>query len=51
MEPTSVLTGRKLADIAADEGGDIDKAASGDQLPSSPPTGKRSAQSSRPRKT
>jgi DNA ligase D, 3''-phosphoesterase domain len=51
MEPTSVLTGRKLADIAADEGGDIDKAASGDQLPSSPPTVKRSARSSRPRKT
>ncbi|HTK88455.1 MAG TPA: DNA polymerase ligase N-terminal domain-containing protein [Nitrospiraceae bacterium] len=51
MEPTSVLTGRKLADIAADEGGDIDKAASGDQLPSSPPTGKRAARSSRPRKT
>jgi bifunctional non-homologous end joining protein LigD len=28
--PTSVLTGRTLAQIAADEGGDIAKAASGD---------------------
>ena len=28
--PTSVLTGRTLAEIAADEGGDVAKAASGD---------------------
>ena len=55
--PTSVITGRKLADIAADEGGDVDKAASGDQPPAAPPTGKRSAptgtraaRSSRPKK-
>jgi len=55
--PTSVITGRKLADIAADEGGDVDKAASGDQPSAAPPTGKRSAptgtraaRSSRPKK-
>src|SRR6267142_4730787 len=34
--PTSVLTGRTLAGIAADEGGDVAKAASGD-----PPTSAR----------
>jgi len=51
MEPTSVLTGRKLADIATDEGGDIDKAASGDQPSSTPSTGPRSARASRRRKT
>jgi bifunctional non-homologous end joining protein LigD len=43
--PTSVITGRKLADIAADEGGDVEKAASGDQPPPAPPPGKRSAPS------
>lgn len=36
--PTSVLTGRKLADIAADEGGDVEKAATGD--PPSPEVGR-----------
>jgi bifunctional non-homologous end joining protein LigD len=51
MEPTSVLTGRKLADIAADEGGDVDKAASGDQPSSAPSTGPRSVRASRRRKT
>ena len=48
--PTSVITGRKLADIAADEGGDVDKAASDDQPSSASSTGKRSTRSSRPRK-
>ena len=48
--PTSVITGRKLADIAADEGGDIAKAASGDQPSSAPSPGKRSARSSRARR-
>jgi hypothetical protein len=47
-QPASVLTGRKLADIAADEGGDVEKAASGDQLPSS---SKPPARSSRRNKT
>lgn len=48
--PTSVITGRKLADIAADDGGDVAKAASGDQPFSAPSTGKRSTRSSRPKK-
>jgi bifunctional non-homologous end joining protein LigD len=51
MEPTSVLTGRTLAEIAADEGGDVDKAATGDQPSSDPSTGPRSVRASRRKKT
>ena len=41
-EPRSVLSRRLLADIARDEGGDVDKASSGDPKKESQP-GKRSA--------
>lgn len=41
-EPRSVLSRRLLADIARDEGGDVDKASSGDPKKESRP-GKRSA--------
>jgi bifunctional non-homologous end joining protein LigD len=50
-ESTSVLTGRKLADIAADEGGDVEKAATGDLPLSTPPSGRRSAKAPRRGKT
>jgi bifunctional non-homologous end joining protein LigD len=50
-QPASVLTGRKLADIAADEGGDVEKASSGDQPPSPASSTKPSARSSRRKKT
>ena len=45
--PASVITGRKLADIAADEGGDVAKAATGDQPHSLPSLRTRPARSSR----
>ena len=48
-QPVSALTGRKLADIAADEGGDVEKAACGDQPPS-PSSGKPSPRQSRRKK-
>jgi bifunctional non-homologous end joining protein LigD len=50
-QPASVLTGRKLVDIAADEGGDVEKAASGDQPPSPTSSSKSSARSSRRKKS
>jgi bifunctional non-homologous end joining protein LigD len=50
-QPASVLTGRKLADIAADEGGDVEKAASGDQPPFPASSSKSPARSSRRKKT
>jgi bifunctional non-homologous end joining protein LigD len=50
-QPASVLTGRKLADIAADEGGDVEKAATGDRPPSPTSSSKSSAQSSRRKKS
>lgn len=50
-QPASVLTGRKLADIAADEGGDVEKAATGDQPASPASSNKPTARSSRRKKT
>jgi len=50
-EPTSVLSGRRLADIAADEGGDIEKASTGDVPVSPSSSGRRAARSPRRSKT
>jgi bifunctional non-homologous end joining protein LigD len=49
-QPTSVLTGRKLADIAADEGGEVEKASRCDQPSVSAPPGKRPTPTSRRKK-
>jgi bifunctional non-homologous end joining protein LigD len=45
-EPRSALTGRLLADIARDEGGDVEKAATGDP-PSGAPSKARKARATR----